>query len=84
MIVEGVNRVKKHTKAGDQAQAWHHHRRHRHPGEAPIHVSNVMRRRRPDKKPTRVGLPRRRPSSADGGSKTVRVRVAARLGKGPG
>jgi large subunit ribosomal protein L24 len=52
VLVEGVNRVTKHTKAGPD-RPWHPHRWARRAAEAPIHVSNVAVVD-PDKKPTRI------------------------------
>jgi large subunit ribosomal protein L24 len=53
VIVEGVNRVKKHTKVGQSARGA------KTGGiitvEAPIHVSNVMLVDPEDHRPTRVG-----------------------------
>ena len=53
VIVEGVNRIKKHTKVGQNARGA------KTGGiittEAPIHVSNVMLIDPSDEKPTRVG-----------------------------
>ena len=51
VIVEGVNRIKRHTRAGaDGTQGGIITR------EAPIHVSNVMLLDPTDNKPTRVGI----------------------------
>ena len=78
VLVEGVNRVKKHIKAG-QTQ-----RGSKTGGiittEAPIHVSNVMLVDPTSKKPTRVGS-RTETVERDGRERTVRVRVARRSGK---
>jgi large subunit ribosomal protein L24 len=77
VLVEGVNRITKHTRAGGdrgvntggiQVQ------------EAPIHVSNVMVVDPETKKPTRVGT-RVETVERDGRTKTVRTRVAVRSGK---
>ncbi len=80
VLVEGVNRVTKHTKAGDQRgvttggiQVM----------EAPIHVSNVAVVDPETKKPTRV---RTRVEAVEvegrpGRTKNKRVRVAVRSGK---
>ena len=73
MLVEGVNRVTRHTKAGQTARGA------RTGGvvvqEAPVHVSNVMLVTEVDGKkvPTRVGY-----RTDESGAK---VRVAKRSGK---
>ena len=78
VVVEGVQRVTKHTKAGQSARGT------RTGGietvEAPIHVSNVMLVDPETKKPTRVGI-RTETVERDGRTKTVRIRVAKRSGK---
>ena len=78
VIVEGVQRVTKHTKVG-QSQ-----RGSRTGGietvEAPIHISNVMVVDPETKKGTRVGY-RTEEVERDGRQRTVRVRVAKRSGK---
>ncbi|MFI2702520.1 50S ribosomal protein L24 [Cellulosimicrobium composti] len=78
VIVEGVQRVTKHTKVG-QSQ-----RGSRTGGietvEAPIHISNVMVVDPETKKGTRVGY-RTEEVERDGRKRTVRVRVAKRSGK---
>ena len=78
VVVEGVQRVKKHTKVGQSARGS------RTGGietiEAPIHVSNVMLVDPETKKGTRVGY-RTEDVERDGRSRTVRVRVAKRSGK---
>ena len=76
VLVEGVNQIKRHTKAG--------------PGnagaggivvrEAPIHVSNVQLVDPETNKPTRVGI-RTETVEKDGGSRIQRIRVAKRSGK---
>ena len=72
VIVEGVNRVKRHTKVVNRGG-----RAGTTGGiitqEAPIHVSNVMLLDPEDNKPTRVGMRR-----ADGGR---RERYSKRTGK---
>ena len=78
LLVEGVQRVTKHTKAGQTARGTQ-------TGgietvEAPIHVSNVMLVDPETKKGTRVGY-RTEQIERDGRSRTVRVRVAKRSGK---
>lgn len=78
LVVEGVQRVTKHVKAGQTNRGT------RTGGietvEAPIHVSNVMLVDPETKKGTRVGY-RTEEIERDGRSKTVRVRVAKRSGK---
>lgn len=78
VTVEGVNRVTRHTKAGESSRGS------RTGGlivaEAPIHVSNVAIVDPSDKKPTRVKT-RVETVERDGRTKTVRVRVGARSGK---
>jgi large subunit ribosomal protein L24 len=78
VVVEGVQRVTKHVKAGQTARGT------RTGGietvEAPIHVSNVMLVDPETKKGTRVGY-RLEQVERDGKTKTVRVRVAKRSGK---
>ncbi|MFJ6417519.1 50S ribosomal protein L24 [Paeniglutamicibacter sp. NPDC091659] len=78
VIVEGVNRVTKHTKAGQTERGTQ-------TGgievvEAPIHVSNVAIVDPETKKPTRVGF-REETVEKNGVSKTVRVRYAKSSGK---
>ena len=78
VLVEGINRVKKHTKVGQS------NRGSKTGGiitqEAPIHISNVMLVDPETKKPTRVGI-RTETVERDGRTKTVRIRVAKRSGK---
>ena len=78
LLVEGVQRVTKHTKAGQTNRGT------RTGGietvEAPIHVSNVMLVDPDTKKGTRVGY-RTEEIERDGRARTVRVRVAKRSGK---
>jgi large subunit ribosomal protein L24 len=78
VVVEGVQRVTKHTKVGESQRGT------RTGGietvEAPIHVSNVMVVDPETKKGTRVGF-RTEQVERDGRQKTVRVRVAKRSGK---
>jgi len=78
VIVEGVQRVTKHTKVGQSQRGT------RTGGietvEAPIHVSNVMVVDPESKKGTRVGY-RTEEVERDGRKRTVRVRVAKRSGK---
>jgi large subunit ribosomal protein L24 len=78
LIVEGVQRVTKHVKAGQTNRGT------RTGGietvEAAIHVSNVMLVDPETKKGTRVGY-RTEEIERDGRTRTVRVRVAKRSGK---
>ena len=78
VIVEGVQRMTKHVKAGRTNRGT------RTGGietvEAPILVSNVMRVDPETKKGTRVGY-RTEEIERDGRARTVRVRVAKRSGK---
>ena len=78
VLVEGINRIKRHTKVGSSARGT------RTGGiitqEAPVHVSNVMLVDPETKKPTRVGI-RTESVDRDGRSKTSRIRVARRSGK---
>lgn len=75
LVVEGVQRVTKHTKVGQSQRGT------RTGGietvEAPIHVSNVMIVDPKTKKGTRVGF-REEQVERDGRMKTVRVRYAKR------
>ena len=78
VLVEGVNRVTKHTKAGQTERGTQ-------TGgievvEAPVHVSNVAVVDPETKKPTRVGF-REETVEKNGVSKTVRVRYAKASGK---
>jgi len=78
VLVEGVNRVTKHTKAGQTESGST-------TGgisvvEAPVHVSNVAVVDPETKKPTRVGF-REETVEKNGVSKTVRVRFAKASGK---
>ena len=78
LVVEGVQRVTKHVKAGQSSRGT------RTGGietvEAAIHVSNVMLVDPETKKGTRVGY-RTEEIERDGRTRTVRVRVAKRSGK---
>src|SRR5659263_531374 len=78
IVVEGVQRVKKHTKVGQSQRGA------RTGGietiEAPIHISNVMLVDPETKKGTRVGY-RTETVERNGRERTVRVRVAKRSGK---
>jgi len=83
ILVEGVNRVKKHTKVGQSARGA------KTGGivtqEAAIHISNVMLVDPDTKKPTRVGFRKHsaEKTRADGSTYTVErnVRVARRTGE---
>ncbi|HQY34634.1 MAG TPA: 50S ribosomal protein L24 [Actinotalea sp.] len=78
IVVEGVQRVTKHVKAGQTNRGT------RTGGietvEAAIHVSNVMLVDPETKQGTRVGY-RTEQIERDGRQRTVRVRVAKRSGK---
>jgi large subunit ribosomal protein L24 len=78
VLVEGINRIKKHTKVGNSARGT------KTGGiitaEAPVHISNVMLVDPDNKKPTRVGI-RVETVDRDGRAKASRVRVAKRSGK---
>src|SRR3954451_9670687 len=78
VLVEGINRIKKHTKVGQS------NRGSKTGGiitqEAPVHLSNVMLVDPETKKPTRVGV-RVETVERDGRTKRVRIRVAKRSGK---
>lgn len=78
LVVEGVQRMTKHVKAGQTSRGT------RTGGietiEAPIHVSNVMLVDPETKKGTRVGY-RTEEIERDGRTRAVRVRVAKRSGK---
>ena len=78
VLVEGINRIKKHTKVGQSGRGA------KTGGiitqEAPVHVSNVMVVDPETKKPTRIGV-RTETVERDGRMKTVRIRVAKRSGK---
>jgi large subunit ribosomal protein L24 len=78
VLVEGINRIKKHTKVGTSGRGS------KTGGiitqEAPIHISNVQVVDPESKKPTRVGV-RVETVQRDGRTKRVRIRVAKRSGK---
>jgi len=80
VLVEGVNRIKKHTKVGQSARGA------KTGGivtqEAPVHVSNVMVVVDVEGKKvgSRVGY-RTETVNRDGREKTVRVRIAKRTGE---
>ena len=78
VLVEGINRIKKHTKVGQTGRGS------KTGGiitqEAPIHISNVALVDPETKKPTRVGI-RTETVERGGRTKTLRIRVAKRSGK---
>jgi large subunit ribosomal protein L24 len=78
VIVEGVARVKRHSKVGQSQRGG------RTGGietiESPIHVSNVMLVDPETRRPTRVGH-RIETIEQDGRERQVRVRYAKRSGK---
>ena len=78
VLVEGINRIKKHTKVGQTGRGS------KTGGiitqEAPIHISNVALVDSETKKRTRVGI-RVETVERDGRTKRVRIRVAKRSGK---
>jgi large subunit ribosomal protein L24 len=78
VLVEGVNRITKHVKAGASARGSRTGGIETH--EAPVHISNVMLVDPQTKKPTRVGI-RTETVERDGRERTVRVRVAKRSGE---
>ena len=83
IIVEGVNRIKKHTKVGQNARGA------KTGGivttEAPIHVSNVMIVDPEDGRPTRIGYRKEtvEKTRADGSTYEAErsVRISRRTGK---
>ena len=78
VLVEGVNRITKHVKAGTTGRGSRTGGIETH--EAPIHVSNVALVDPSTKRPTRVGV-RTETVERDGRERTVRVRVARRSGE---
>jgi len=78
VLVEGINRVTKHVKAGQTARGSQTGGIEQH--EAPLHISNVALVDPKTKKPTRVGI-RTEAVERDGVERTVRVRVARRSGE---
>ncbi|MGG5170969.1 50S ribosomal protein L24 [Pseudarthrobacter sp. J1738] len=78
VLVEGINRITKHTKAGQSDRGT------KTGGieivEAPIHVSNVALVDPSTKKPTRVGF-RVETVERNGVKREVRVRVSKSSGK---
>ena len=79
VVVEGVQRVTKHVKAGQTAQGA------RTGGietvEAPFHISNVMPIDPKTKKRTRVGFRVEEGVRPNGRKRTVRVRYAKKSGE---
>ncbi|HCK78685.1 MAG TPA: 50S ribosomal protein L24 [Actinobacteria bacterium] len=79
IVVEGVNRVTRHTKV-EQTQFGA-----KQGGivntESTIHVSNVMLVDPETKKPTRVGYRKETVETANGGTKQRSVRISKRTGK---
>jgi large subunit ribosomal protein L24 len=75
VLVEGVNRITKHVKAGARGAAGGIQTQ-----EAPIHISNVALVDPGTNQPTRVGI-RTEVVERDGRPKTVRIRVAKRSGE---
>ena len=83
LIVEGVNRIKKHTRVGQNARGS------KTGGivttEAPIHISNVMVVDPEDGRPTRVGFRRetveKRRSDGTTYDSERSVRISRRTGK---
>ena len=78
VIVEGLNKVTKHTKVGETDRGG------KTGGievaEAPIHISNVALVDPSSKKPTRLGA-KVETVTKNGVKKTVRTRIAKRSGK---
>src|SRR3954465_1472237 len=78
VLVEGINRIKRHTKEGATGRGT------KTGGiitqEAAVHLSNVQLVDPETKRPTRVGV-RVETVERDGRAKTVRVRYAKRSGK---
>jgi len=78
VLVEGINRIKKHTKEAASGRGT------KTGGiitqEAAVHLSNVQLVDPETKKPTRVGV-RIETVERDGRTKTTRVRFAKRSGK---
>ncbi|GAB3601632.1 50S ribosomal protein L24 [Kineococcus gypseus] len=74
VLVEGVNQMKRHTKARPGVAGGIEVR------EAPIHISNVQLVDPETGKPTRVAI-RTEQVERDGRTKTNRIRVAKRSGK---
>jgi large subunit ribosomal protein L24 len=78
VLVEGINRIKKHTKTGTTGRGA------KTGGivtmEAPIHISNVQVVDPETKRRTRIGV-RTQTVEREGRTRTVRIRVAKRSGK---
>jgi large subunit ribosomal protein L24 len=78
VLVEGLNRITKHTKVGQSQRGT------KTGGievvEAPVHISNVAVVDPETKKPTRVGY-RTETVERDGRERVVRIRVAKSSGK---
>jgi large subunit ribosomal protein L24 len=74
VLVEGINRITKHVKAGPSGQGGIVN------VEAPVHVSNVALVDPETKGPTRTGI-RTETVERDGRERTARIRVAKRSGK---
>ena len=83
IVVEGVNRMTRHVKAGQTTADWAG--RANTGGiitqEAPVHVSNVMLVDPETKKPTRIGFRKETVELPDGRTKQRSVRVSKRTGK---
>ncbi len=79
VLVEGVNRIKKHTKVGQTTRGA------KTGGivtqEAPIHISNVMLVDPETKKRTRIGVRKEEVERPDGRTKLRSVRISRRTGK---
>jgi large subunit ribosomal protein L24 len=75
VVVEGINKIKRHTKPNQQ---------NRQGGivekEAPLHSSNVMLVTK-DGKPTRVGFKITETKREDGKTDRVKVRIARKTGE---
>jgi large subunit ribosomal protein L24 len=78
VLVEGVNRITKHVKAGTTSRGSRTGGIETH--EAPIHISNIALVDPETKRPTRVGI-RTETVERDGTQRVARVRVARRSGK---
>ncbi|MPY09840.1 50S ribosomal protein L24 [Arthrobacter bussei] len=78
VLVEGINRITKHTKVGQSQRGT------KTGGievvEAPVHISNVAVVDPETKKPTRIGY-RTETVERDGRERVVRVRIAKSSGK---
>lgn len=76
VLVEGVNRITRHNKPGQNGQAGGIEQ-----VEAPIHISNVALVDPEDGKPTRVGFREETIELEGGRTKTIRIRYSKRTGK---